>query len=172
VDAEGSALQRYEIWKVARAIIAENPVMGVGLGGYPQAHREFATRRQFAITARGARDTHSTYLNVAAETGLVGAVIWFVTYIAALLEINRVRKRAKKVLPATSQQLFVYLAGTAGFFVCAVFGSMAHVSFLILHVTLMWSIAEMMRQELDAVKKGTLVVVQPEPRAARRRKAR
>ena len=68
VDEEGSAFQRYEIWKVARTIIREHPVTGVGLGAYPAAHRLTATRSQFNPTARGRRDTHSTYLNVTAET--------------------------------------------------------------------------------------------------------
>lgn len=172
VDPEGSAYQRYEIWKVARTIIRENPVLGVGLGAYPQKHRMVAARPVFDPTARGFRDTHSTYLNVAAETGLVGAVVFFLSYLLALIQIDRVRRRAKTMMPATSQQLFIYLAGTLGFFVCAVFGSMAHVSFLIIHVSIMWAIAELLREEMAAVKKGTLVVAAPEPVTSRRRLAR
>jgi len=40
--------------------------------------------------------------------------------------------------------------GTLGFFVAAIFGSMAHVSFLVLHVVTMWSIVELMRREVAA----------------------
>ena len=172
VDEEGSAFQRYEIWKVARTIIREHPVTGVGLGAYPAAHRLTATRSQFNPTARGSRDTHSTYLNVTAETGLVGAAIWFTSYLLALLRINAVRKRAKKLLPGTSRLLFAYLAGTIGFFVSAVFGSMAHVSFLVLMVIYMWAIAEVVEQELDEIKKGRLIVTPAEPLMLRRRVAR
>jgi O-antigen ligase len=171
-DEEGSAFQRYEIWKVARTIIRENPVAGVGLGAYPLAHQRVSQRPTFDQTARGPRDTHSTYLNVTAETGLVGAAIFFSTYVMALLQLNGVRKRAKKLLPGTSQLLYVYLAGVIGFFVTAVFGSMAHVSFLILHVIVMWVIAEAVRQELDDVKKGRLIVAPAEPPVPRRRVAR
>jgi O-antigen ligase len=172
VDEEGSAFQRYEIWKVARTIIREHPVIGVGLGAYPAAHRLTSVRPQFNRTARGARDTHSTYLNVTAETGLVGAAIFFGSYLLALLRINAVRKRAKKLLPGTSQMLFAYLAGTIGFFVSAAFGSMAHVSFLVLMVIFMWVIAEVVQQELDEIKKGRLHVVPAEPLLPRRRVAR
>ena len=38
--------------------------------------------------------------------------------------------------------------GGVGFFVAAVFGSLAHVSFLVLHVVTMWSIAELMKREV------------------------
>jgi O-antigen ligase len=172
VDEEGSAFQRYEIWKVARTIIREHPVAGVGLGAYPAAHRVTAQRAQFNATARGPRDSHSTYLNVTAETGLVGAAIFFASYVIALLRINAIRKRAKKLLPGTSQQLFTYLAGMIGFFVSAVFGSMAYVSFLLLMVTFMWAIAEAVQLELDEAKKGRLIVVPAEPLLPRRRAAR
>ena len=64
VDPEGSAEQRFEIWKVARTIIAEHPLIGVGLGAYGEEHGIVAMRPQFKPTARGKRDTHSMYFNV------------------------------------------------------------------------------------------------------------
>ncbi|MEO6529197.1 MAG: O-antigen ligase family protein [Gemmatimonadaceae bacterium] len=151
-DKEGSAYQRYEIWKVARTIIRENPVMGVGLGAYPAAHNAYAVRPQFDPTAQGWRDTHSTYLNVTAETGFIGALIFLGSYLFALLKIDGVRRRAKKLLPVTAQTLFVYEAGALGFFVAGTFGSMAHVSFLALHVILTWTIAELAESEMAALK--------------------
>jgi len=148
-DEEGSAEQRYEIWKVARSIIKEHPVAGVGLGAYPAAHQLNARRSQFKSTARGARDTHSTYLNVTAETGLVGLLIFVSSYVGLLLGVEKLRRRAKKLRPHTAQTLFFLEAGLLGFFTAATFGSAAHVSFLILHATTMWCVAEMVRKELD-----------------------
>jgi anti-sigma factor RsiW len=43
----------------------------------------------------------------------------------------------------------MFEVGLLGFFTAATFGSAAHVSFLILHATTMWCIAEMTRKELD-----------------------
>ena len=149
-DEEGSAEQRYEIWKVARLIIREHPVAGVGLGAYPREHELAARRPQFNPTAQGKRDTHSTYLNVTAETGLVGIVIWVATYLATLIAIDSSRRKLKKIRPLTSQVVFAMEIGTLGFFVAAIFGSMAHVSFLVLHVVTMWSIVELMRREVAA----------------------
>jgi O-antigen ligase len=151
-DREGSAFQRYEIWKVARTMIGDNPVMGVGLGAYPAYHAKYAVRSQFHPTAQGFRDTHSTYLNLTAETGFIGALLYFISYITTLVQIDKVRRRAKKLLPATAQALYVYEVGTLGFFIAATFGSMAHVSFLVLHVIVTWALAEMTKKELDALR--------------------
>ncbi len=35
LDDQGSAEQRYKIWKIACPIIADHPVTGVGWGAYP-----------------------------------------------------------------------------------------------------------------------------------------
>jgi len=151
-DQEGSAYQRFEIWKVARTIISDYPITGVGLGAYPAMHARYARRSQFDPTALGRRDTHSTYLNVTAETGFVGAFIYFFSYISALLSINSVRRRVKKDLPHTSQSLFVFLCGVLGFFAAAVFGSMAHVSFLALTVIVAWCMSEVARKEVEKIE--------------------
>jgi O-antigen ligase len=146
-DEEGSAAQRYEIWKVSRQIIREHPVAGVGLGAYPAEHQLMARRPQFDPTAWGRRDNHSTYLNVTAETGLIGIVIWASTYLAAFVAVDGARRKLKKVRPATSQAVYAMEVGAVGFFIAAIFGSMAHVSFLVLHVITMWSLVEMMKRE-------------------------
>jgi O-antigen ligase len=147
-DEEGSAEQRYEIWKVARSVIAANPVSGVGLGAYPAAHARAALTGPFKETARGYRDTHSTYLNVLAETGIIGFVIFMASYAGTLIGIERLRRRVKAVRPRTAQLLYALEVGAIGFFIAGLFGSMAYVSFLILHVVLTWCVAEMVKREL------------------------
>jgi probable O-glycosylation ligase (exosortase A-associated) len=155
-DEEGSAEQRYEIWKVSRQIIRENPVIGVGLGAYPAEHQLVSLQAQFNPTARGRRDNHSTYLNVAAETGFIGFFIWAFTYLAAFIAVDSARRKLKKTRPATSQLVYAMEIGAVGFLVAALFGSMAHVSFLVLHVVTMWCIVEMMKNEVAAGAKARL----------------
>jgi O-antigen ligase len=152
-DEEGSAAQRYEIWKVASLIIREHPIGGVGLGAYPAAHFRYAIRPQFLRIARGRRDTHSTYLNVAAETGLVGLAIFLASYATTMLAIERVRRKVRAVRPRTAQVLFMMQVGTLGFFTSALFGSMAHVSFLLLHVVVTWCFAELVKAELAGTRR-------------------
>lgn len=147
-DEEGSAAQRYEIWKVARQIIREHPVAGVGLGAYPAEHQLVSRQPQFDPTARGRRDTHSTYLNVTAETGFVGMIIFASTYLAVFIAVDSGRRKYKKLRPLTSQAVYAMEVGALGFFIAAAFGSMAHVSFLVLHVITMWSLVELMKREV------------------------
>lgn len=147
-DEEGSAAQRYEIWKVARAIIREHPVAGVGLGAYPAEHQLMAPRPQFNPTAMGRRDTHSTYLNVTAETGFIGLILWASTYLSVLVAIEANRRKLKKVRPFTAQTVYAMEVGLVGFFIAAIFGSLAHVSFLVLHTLTMWCLVEMMKREV------------------------
>jgi O-antigen ligase len=149
-DEEGSATQRYEIWKIARTIIREHPIAGVGLGDYPAVHARVALRSQFNPTARGRRDTHSTYLNLAAETGIVGLIIFLSSYVSLMLGVDKIRRRAKKLRPHTAQTIFMFEVGLAGFFTAALFGSLAHVSFLVLHAVTMWCLAELVKNELDS----------------------
>jgi O-antigen ligase len=149
-DEEGSAAQRYEIWKVSRQIIREHPIVGVGLGAYPAEHQLVARQPQFDPTARGRRDNHSTYLNVTAESGFVGMIIWAMTYLGTFISLEATRRKLKKLRPQTAQVVYAMEAGTLGFLIAAIFGSMAHVSFLVLHVVTIWSLAELMKREVAA----------------------
>ena len=62
---------RLEIYRMAWRVIAENPVLGVGLGN-------------FRLAAMTTMVTHSDYTGVAAETGLVGFVLYMPIYIVLL----------------------------------------------------------------------------------------
>jgi putative inorganic carbon (hco3(-)) transporter len=147
-DEEGSAFQRYEIWKVARAIIRENPVVGVGLGAYPAAHARMARRSQFDPTALGRRDSHSLYLNLAAETGFMGAFLYLLAYLGTLWSTDVVRRRAKALLPKSSRALYLLEMGAIAYLIAGVFGSIAHVNFFVLHVIVLWTFSEVVKSEL------------------------
>ncbi len=97
---EGSARQRLEIWRVARTIFAENPITGVGLGAYSDAHYVYSQRPEFDPIALGHRDAHSTYFHLLAETGAVGFVLFFTMVGATVYDAERTRRRAKTLQPA------------------------------------------------------------------------
>jgi O-antigen ligase len=141
-EVDSSAEQRWMIWKVARTIISEHPGMGVGVGAYTRAHGHTAMRPQFPAFAGGRRDTHSTYLNVAAETGLPGFVL-FVTIIGVTARhAERARKRAVRHDPDGAYHVVVLQAGLAGYLVAGIWGSYAHLNILYIYLALLWSAAE------------------------------
>jgi putative inorganic carbon (HCO3(-)) transporter len=67
---------RSKLVAVGLRIARDHPVLGVGIGGFKEAYAERVTRREAARTTA----SHTTPVTVAAETGLVGLVIfaWFV----------------------------------------------------------------------------------------------
>jgi probable O-glycosylation ligase (exosortase A-associated) len=147
VDAEGSATQRFEIWKVAGTIIAEHPVTGVGIEAYPYEHARVALRPEFKFTARGNRDTHSTYLNVAAETGLIGFALFMSVIVVTVRRAERVRRRAASVDPGGAHQLLLLEFGMLAYLVAGLWGSYAKLNMLYLHLVLLWCTAKALETE-------------------------
>lgn len=133
VDPEGSAQQRYTIWKVAREMIDDNPIAGIGLGTYSKTHKIYADRRDEWRIARGERDTHSTYLNVMAETGVIGFLI-FVAFLVSVLRTTRKRDDVLNLGVMLRWDLSMPRAGFIGLLVCAVFGGLFNVPYAFLFV--------------------------------------
>lgn len=62
---------RAGIWKASLPMIADYPVMGVGLGSYPTAYTRYdPASGLFLVNA-----AHNDYLQLVCETGLIGALI-------------------------------------------------------------------------------------------------
>lgn len=151
VDREGSARQRFEIWRVAFSLIQHNPISGVGFGAYGPAHAVEQVAGGFDPIARGPRDTHSTYLNVAAETGIPGLILFLGTVVAALVGVDRIRRRWKAVLPDESSRLFALELGLVAFMLAGLFGSFSRLSFVYLHMAYMYAAARAVAEEGAAV---------------------
>lgn len=129
VDPEQSAEQRVEIWKVAANIIRDEPVQGIGLGAYPEAHYVYALNRGKRI-AFGKRDTHSTYLNILAETGVPGLLLFLGMIGAVFLHAERSRRRLREFAPAEANRLWFLELGLAAYLVAGIWGSFPQLAFL------------------------------------------
>jgi O-antigen ligase len=148
VDQEGSARQRFEIWRVATKMIRENALTGVGLGAYPAAHAVYAQGEEFDRIAAGARDTHSTYLNVLAETGVPGAIAFCGLIVSVIVGAERTRRQCKVRAPRLALPLFFLEIGLLAFFTAGIFDSFDSSAFLYIHLALLWTTAEVTRSEL------------------------
>jgi O-antigen ligase len=134
-DPERSAEQRFEIMKTAWQIFRDHPVFGVGLGAYPEANAAYAPHL-------GRRDTHSTYLNLAAELGLPGLVLWCVLVWSVLGYAFRSRKRAAPGELAT-QQAWIERALWA-YLVAGLFGTYSQLSFPYMMLAVLWCSANLL----------------------------
>ena len=132
VDEEGSAEQRYEIWRVSWAISADHPLFGVGATVYPEVHEEYARSSRFKPTAAGLRDTHSSYFNTLAEGGIIGLFL-----LLGMLGSTLSGLRSAAASRTDDAHLLRILGiGLIGFLLASVFATMQHVSFLYLYIAL------------------------------------
>lgn len=134
-DAEGSAAERLEIQQVALRIFLDNPIFGVGLGAYGESNALYAPHL-------GRKDTHNTYLSLAAEVGLPGLILWCATFVSALLFGYRARKSASSNSLA-NQQVWIE-RGMWGFLVAGIFGSYGALTFPYLILAAIWCSATLL----------------------------
>jgi probable O-glycosylation ligase (exosortase A-associated) len=139
-QSDSSAEQRYVIWQVARAIIADNPVIGVGIGEYPYVHEAYARTKPEWEIAHGRRDTHSTYLHIFAETGIIGIALYVMIFVSAFRELTKAARALKGSTapgdPELRDRLQAYQAAFVGIAMCAVFGSIENMVFPFLLIAL------------------------------------
>jgi O-antigen ligase len=170
VDQEGSARQRYEIWRVAAKVARDYPLTGVGISAYPLAHATYAQGAEFEQTAAGARDTHNTLLNLLAETGVVGTLIFVGLVVTTLLGAERIRRRHRWSAPREAMALFILEMGLLAFMVAGIFGSFAYFAFLYIHLVLLWAWSQAIQRECAPIGMPESQVV-PARRDAWRRDA-
>ena len=134
MDPEGSARVRFAVLQTAGRILADHPVLGVGLGAYAHANRDYNP-------ALGGYDTHNTYVNIAAETGLPGLLLFLGMMISLLREAIAARRYADRVGSSSGAAELPrwLLLGLIAFLVAAVFGSFSKLAFVYVYLTLLWS---------------------------------
>ena len=153
VDGEdGSARQRYEIWRVAFKIIGDHPIAGVGLGAYKVNHERYALDPEFNPTAQGGRDTHSLYFNVLAETGYPGLVLYLGMVLSVGIAAERTRRQCKGVYDSAARQLLLLEAGLVAFLAAAIFGSLPYLPHFLLHLVLLNALVILYRRDLKVIK--------------------
>lgn len=79
-----AVVQRLAFWTAAVRMFASNPIGGVGLGNYEARYSDFNLGRWSDSLGHA----HNFYLNMAAETGIVGLVP-FLAFIAVVLVLAR-----------------------------------------------------------------------------------
>lgn len=140
---QGSAEQRFEIWKVAASITRDYPFTGVGLGVYSYMHWRYvrSNTEGFKATARGKRDAHSSYLTALSETGIPGFVFWVAIFVTAFIKAQRVRRIIKRSDPDGERQLFFAQLGIMALGVCAIFGSYTHIPHPYISIAVLYGMA-------------------------------
>jgi O-antigen ligase len=97
VETDSSVEERMVLMGTAWEMLAANPLLGVGAGNYTARFGEYAER--FGSVARDYEDpdavryAHNLYLEVGAETGSVGLVLFLGSLLLAFWSLERGRAR-------------------------------------------------------------------------------
>ena len=148
-DEEGSAEQRFAILQVATDVFQSDPVNGVGFNAYGQAHARQAPLSGLERVAGGTKDAHNTYMRVLAETGTVGGLLYGFLLLTAIVHAERVRRRARTLLPRSSQQILFLELGVIMFLAAGMFGSFAHIAVTYILLAFLWTVCQTVAEELD-----------------------
>ncbi len=79
-DANWAVIERMAHWQAAVDMFSQSPWLGVGIGNYPAVYLRYAPNRWTDPLGHA----HNYYLNIAAETGVVGLLAFLVLMGAAL----------------------------------------------------------------------------------------
>jgi O-antigen ligase len=89
-DENYASVERLAFWQAASNMWRDRPWSGVGFGNYQAAYADYALPKWPVALGHA----HNYYLNVAAETGLVGLIAYLVLWGVAFWQIGRATRRS------------------------------------------------------------------------------
>jgi O-antigen ligase len=105
-NADGAARGRLNEMKVAGMVFLEHPLLGVGPGLAPHHYEDYAAVVGGKVRP-GTRRSHNLYLQLAAETGLIGVSAFGLVIFLTMRSLDRARHR----LEATDRSMWGLVCG-------------------------------------------------------------
>ncbi len=121
VREEASIRGRLSELLVAWQMFMDHPILGVGVSNYPNYYQSYS--RQIGLDPRTEnREPHNLFLEVAAETGLVGLIVFIMILYFSFRSIFHAWHTFNKLdLPDYAGLVAVYGIGLVGYFTAAMF---------------------------------------------------
>jgi len=110
-----------ELWQAGLKILRDHPLAGIGVGQFKSAVGAYSSVKNLALLA------HNTYLEIAAEMGIPGLILFLAIFVFSFRSLTQVRLAASRdgpaLLPAAATGIQAGLVGfgVAAFFVSAEF---------------------------------------------------
>jgi len=121
----GASSGRLDLWHVALLVFEGHPLGGVGLGNFPTVEPSYATHTvNLTMVRQIVREqlvAHNTYLQLAAELGLVGLGLFLAIIALPLCLAGRALSRLELELPELEFHVRGLVAGTVGLLIAYVF---------------------------------------------------
>ena len=138
---------------VALQMFADYPILGVGLGNYPIFYQKYSQRLGLELRS-GVRQAHSLYLEVAAETGILGLLSFGLLLWVTGKSIFRARLMLmRNGLFSQSNMVTAFAIGFAGYLLAATFIHSAYPRNFWLLAGIALSIPHIAEVEIDLFEK-------------------
>jgi putative inorganic carbon (hco3(-)) transporter len=113
-----TAQTRFESWEAGLSMLKDHPLTGVGVGGYIRAYIDYSDSEP--------RVAHNTFLQFAAESGIMAGLMYLMLFFNILWIYWKHRGLdLAKMPPLVSAAREAILAALIGFFVCSLFLNLA-----------------------------------------------
>jgi O-antigen ligase len=109
----GEISTRVDIWKTALSIWESHPLIGVGLGGFPQAYSQAQVPGKVFLPStvfQPPPHAHNIFLQLLAEQGLLGLLAFAAILLAAVRTTLRLRRRSDRQARLLGSGLLAALA--------------------------------------------------------------
>ncbi len=137
-QADGSIRSRITEMGAAALAFADNPILGVGPGMFPYHYRQYAD--QVGVkTKLTRRRAHCLYLEVAAETGVVGVMCFIAILLVTLRHLAKARGRLTRKRSPQAKIVTAFLLSILCYMFTGLFLHLAYVRFFWLMMALAWA---------------------------------
>lgn len=127
----------------------KNPLLGVGAGNYPNNYQEYTEELGLELRS-GERDPHSLYVQILAETGIVGGITFLGFSILLLANLSRAR-RSVSYIPSYQDWvpwISAIQLSVIGYFITSIFLHGSYLRFFWIFVALALSAIQLTEESL------------------------
>jgi putative inorganic carbon (hco3(-)) transporter len=150
VSSDGAVLGRATQMLAAMRVFLAYPILGVGPGQYTPFYSEKYNRDpQFAFKeVASARGAHSLYLQMAAETGIIGLTAFMAIVLLILRRLWQARRHWVYSHPEGANLVTALFLGLTAFFIHSVFANLTYERYLFLFLALAGAAVQIWRSEI------------------------
>ncbi|GIX49577.1 MAG: hypothetical protein KatS3mg131_3788 [Candidatus Tectimicrobiota bacterium] len=153
LEQGGTGGQRLAAWGAGWNMLTANPLLGVGVGEFPNSFGKYATaeqkRRAGGDWFRQRINAHNTIVQIAAETGLLGLSVWLMLMAMSFQDLRRALRLARGD-PELRELFLAITIGFIGYLVAGLFGNYGYYYELYTFVALSAVIRRIAEQERAA----------------------
>lgn len=147
--ADGSTQSRTTEMAAAAAVFADHPILGVGPSSFRFYYEEY-TEGVGLRSKETERVAHNLYLEMAANSGLLGLGAFLAAAGVTLVNLSRARRRLAEVDPALAGMAAAFFLAIVAYLASGLFLSLAFARYFWLVMALAWAVCTIGRERAEA----------------------